>query len=173
MGQCTKHFQGGIDKANDWLRYMEKVEIYTDGACSGNPGPGGWGALMKRGGTCEELSGYEHLTTNNRMELSGALEALKVLANPCEVHVYTDSRYLQDGMRTWIHNWKANGWQTKDRKPVKNQDLWQELDRLTHVHTITWHWLRGHAGHPENERADFLARNAIVKAMMLHETGVA
>lgn len=137
------------------------VDAYTDGACSGNPGPGGWGAILRYGEQERELSGGEPHTTNNRMELMAAIRALEALKRPCRVRIHTDSRYLRDGITGWIHNWKRNGWKTAARKPVKNADLWQRLDAALGKHQIEWHWVRGHAGHPENERADALARQAI------------
>ncbi len=135
----------------------DTVRIYTDGACKGNPGPGGWGALLKTGESEKELFGGESNTTNNRMELTAVIRALEALDRRCEVEVYTDSQYVQKGISEWMHDWKRRGWRTADRKPVKNLDLWQELDRLAGSHSIAWHWVRGHAGHPENERADALA----------------
>ena len=138
-----------------------RVDIWTDGACSGNPGPGGWGALMRHGERERELSGGEPDTTNNRMELRAAIEALNELKKPCEVHVHTDSQYVRGGVTGWMHNWKRNGWKTSDKKPVKNEDLWRELDAATARHKIHWHWVKGHAGHPENERADELARSGM------------
>ena len=138
-----------------------KVTIYTDGACSGNPGPGGWGALLRAGQHEKELSGYNPQTTNNRMELTAALEALRALKRPCQIEFHTDSEYLRKGITEWIGNWKRRGWKTAAKKPVKNQDLWQALDQAIQPHQITWHWVRGHAGHPENERVDQLARAAI------------
>ena len=134
------------------------VDIYTDGACSGNPGPGGWGALLRWDGHERELSGGEPATTNNRMELTAAIEALETLKRPCRVRLHTDSLYLKDGITRWIHAWKARGWKTADRKPVKNIDLWQRLDAAIARHQIQFHWVRGHSGHVENERADALAR---------------
>jgi ribonuclease HI len=139
----------------------KRIEIYTDGACSGNPGPGGWGAILRFQGNEKELSGGQPSTTNNQMELQAAIEALKALKEPCVVDLYTDSQYLRQGITQWIHNWKRNGWKTSDRKPVKNQELWVSLDELVKTHSITWHWLKGHAGHPENERCDELARTEI------------
>jgi len=138
-----------------------KVEIYTDGACSGNPGPGGWGAILRSGRHEKELSGGEELTTNNRMEMRAAIEALQALKRPSRVDLYTDSVYLRDGITKWIHGWKVNGWKTSAKKPVKNEDLWRQLDEALARHDVTWHWVKGHAGHPENERADRLAREAI------------
>ena len=140
---------------------MKKVEIFTDGACSGNPGPGGWGAILRYGAHEKELSGAESATTNNRMELMAAIVALESLSSACEVDLYTDSNYLRHGITEWIHGWKRNGWRTADRKPVKNDDLWKRLDEAQRRHRMQWHWVKGHAGHPENERADALAREAI------------
>ncbi|MFO1088470.1 MAG: ribonuclease HI [Hyphomicrobiales bacterium] len=137
------------------------VDIFTDGACSGNPGPGGWGAILRYNGTERELSGGEAVTTNNRMELMAAISGLEALKRPCSVRMHTDSVYVKDGITRWLANWHRNGWKTADKKPVKNADLWQRLDQATHRHQITWHWVKGHAGHPENERADALARDAI------------
>lgn len=142
-------------------RGAETVVIFTDGACSGNPGPGGWGALLRYGGREKELSGGERQTTNNRMELTAAIEALRALSRPCRVQLYTDSEYLQKGITEWLEGWKRRGWRTAAKKPVKNQDLWQMLDELIRVHDVEWRWVRGHAGHAENERVDELARNAI------------
>ncbi|MEI8394473.1 MAG: ribonuclease HI [Rhodospirillaceae bacterium] len=138
-------------------------EIFTDGACSGNPGPGGWGAILRWRGIEKELNGYEALTTNNRMELMAAIVALESLKRPLVVRLYTDSQYLRDGITKWINGWKAKGWQTADRKPVKNKDLWERLDQTRQRHRIDFRWVRGHAGHPENERADALARAAIAE----------
>jgi ribonuclease HI len=140
---------------------MASVEIWTDGACSGNPGPGGWGAILRFNGTEKELSGAEALTTNNRMELMAAIAALEALTRPCAVTLTTDSQYVKDGLTTWIHGWKRNGWKTADKKPVKNEDLWKRLDAAAARHKVTWQWVKGHAGHTENERADALARGAI------------
>lgn len=134
------------------------VDIYTDGACSGNPGPGGWGAILRCGGIERELSGGEDLTTNNRMEMLAAIRALEALKKPCTVRVHTDSQYLQKGVTEWMAGWKRKGWPDK----IKNQDLWKTLDRLLEGHKVTFHWVRGHDGHPENERADALARAAVV-----------
>jgi ribonuclease HI len=139
----------------------ETIDIYTDGACSGNPGPGGWGALLRSGDQEKELSGYDPATTNNRMELMAVIEALRALKRPVAARVHTDSQYVQKGISEWIHGWKRRGWKTADRQPVKNADLWQTLDALTVGHTIEWLWVRGHAGHVENERVDALARKAI------------
>ena len=136
----------------------ERVKIHTDGACSGNPGPGGWGAILSLGDKTKELSGGEALTTNNRMELTAAIMALEALTRPCPVALYTDSQYLRGGVTGWIHGWKRNGWKTADKKPVKNVDLWQRLDAAAKIHEVEWHWVKGHAGHDMNERADELAR---------------
>ena len=135
-----------------------KVIIHTDGACSGNPGPGGWGAILEYNGTRKELYGGEQETTNNRMELKAAIEALNGLKRACAVEMHVDSQYVKDGITKWIFGWKRNGWKTADKKPVKNLELWQALDEAITRHEITWHWVKGHAGHPENERADELAR---------------
>jgi ribonuclease HI len=137
------------------------VTIFTDGACSGNPGPGGWGAILRYGDVERELSGGEALTTNNRMGLTAAIEALSALKRPARVELHTDSQYLRLGITGWIHRWKKNGWKTAERKLVKNVELWQALDALIARHDVRWHWVRGHAGHPENERADALARQAM------------
>ena len=139
-----------------------QVEIFTDGACKGNPGPGGWGAVIRSGATEKEISGGEALTTNNRMELLAAIRALEALKRPCRVTLHTDSRYVMDGLTKWIHGWRKNGWKTADRKPVKNAELWQELVAACAPHRIEWKWVKGHAGHPENERADRLASDAAV-----------
>jgi ribonuclease HI len=136
---------------------MEKVEIFTDGACKGNPGRGGWGALLLAGGHKRELFGGEPNTTNNRMELKAVIEALTALKRPCEVVVHTDSQYVQKGISEWIHGWKARGWKTAAKEPVKNVDLWQALDAAQSMHRIEWRWIKGHAGHDGNERADALA----------------
>ena len=140
---------------------VKRVEIYTDGACSGNPGPGGWGAILRYGDNEKELSGGEEETTNNRMELMAAIESLKALKKRSHVDLYTDSTYVKKGIEEWIAGWKARGWKTASKKPVKNQDLWQDLDDMMQQHDVTLHWVKGHAGHPENERADQLAVNAI------------
>ncbi|MCZ8312085.1 MAG: ribonuclease HI [Magnetospirillum sp.] len=137
------------------------VEIFTDGACSGNPGPGGWGALLRFRGIEKELSGGENPTTNNRMELMAAIEALKALKRPARVRLWTDSVYVRDGITKWVHGWKRTGWKTADKKPVKNVDLWQALLAAAEPHDVEWRWIKGHAGHAENERADALARGAI------------
>jgi ribonuclease HI len=133
------------------------VEIFTDGACKGNPGPGGWGVILRFGTHVKELHGGEPATTNNRMELTAVIEGLSALTRRCHVKLFTDSQYVQKGISVWIHDWKRRGWRTADKKPVKNIDLWQRLDALTPQHEIEWHWVKGHAGHPENERADQLA----------------
>ena len=139
----------------------ETITIWTDGACSGNPGPGGWGAILRAGGQEKELSGGAPVTTNNRMELTAAIMALESLKSPSEVDIHTDSQYVRGGVTGWIHGWKRNGWRTADKKPVKNIELWQQLDAATARHQIRWHWVKGHAGHPENERADVLARQGM------------
>jgi ribonuclease HI len=136
---------------------LPEVEIFTDGACKGNPGPGGWGAILRSNGKERELSGGEKLSTNNRMELMAAIESLKALRKPCRVQLWTDSNYVRDGITKWIHGWRKNGWKTADKKPVKNVELWQALLEACEPHRIEWHWVKGHAGHPENERADALA----------------
>ena len=138
-----------------------EVSIWTDGACSGNPGPGGWGALLRTGTNEKELFGGAAETTNNRMELMAAIESLNALKKPCQVKLTTDSQYVKGGITGWIHNWKKNGWKTAAKKPVKNSDLWQMLDEATNRHEIAWHWIKGHAGHAENERADELARRGM------------
>jgi ribonuclease HI len=136
----------------------DRVVIFTDGACSGNPGPGGWGAILSFNGIEKELKGGEPLTTNNRMELMAAINALEALKRPCAVELHTDSQYVKNGITGWIHGWKRNGWRTADRKPVKNEDLWRRLDEAIQRHRIDWRWVKGHAGHEMNERADALAR---------------
>ena len=143
----------------------ETVEIFTDGACSGNPGPGGWGAVLRYKGVEKELSGGEAETTNNRMEMMAALRALEALKRPSRVHLTTDSVYLRDGITKWIHNWKRRGWKTADKKPVKNADLWKSLEQAVAPHQVEWHWIKGHSGHPENERCDSLARAAIPRGV--------
>jgi ribonuclease HI len=140
------------------------VEIFTDGACSGNPGPGGWGAILRSGEHEKEISGGERMTTNNRMELMAAIKALEALKKPTTVMLYTDSRYVMDGLTKWLPRWKENGWKTTDKKPVKNDDLWRALDEGASRHDVVWRWVRGHDGHLENERADALARAAIPRA---------
>jgi len=142
---------------------MKKVVIHTDGACEGNPGPGGWAAILRHEARAKELCGAEPATTNNRMELTAAIEALRALKEPCEVELFTDSEYLRDGITSWVASWKARNWRTADRKPVKNEDLWRQLDELCVPHKVEWHWLKGHAGHPDNERCDQLARGEISK----------
>lgn len=142
---------------------LTTVELFTDGACLGNPGPGGWGALLRFKGTEKELSGGVPETTNNRMEMQAVIEGLKALSRPCNIIVATDSQYVQKGITEWIHGWKKRGWKTADKKPVKNVDLWQELDALRQQHQIKWTWVRGHDGHVENERVDVLARDAAEK----------
>ncbi len=137
------------------------VEIFTDGACSGNPGPGGWGAILRFGAVEKELNGSEEHTTNNRMELMAAIRAIEAVKRPCEIHLHTDSEYLRQGITTWIHSWKKKGWKTADKKPVKNVDLWQRLEAAIETHDVKWHWVKGHSGHKENDRADELARLAI------------
>ena len=143
------------------LAASPEVELYTDGACSGNPGPGGWGALLRFGTVEKELSGSEALTTNNRMELMAAISGLEALKKPARVKLYTDSIYVRDGITKWLKSWKAKGWLTADKKPVKNKELWQRLEAATHIHKIDWLWVKGHSGHPENDRVDQLARDAI------------
>ena len=140
------------------------VHIYSDGACKGNPGAGGWGALLISAGHRKEICGGERDTTNNRMEMMAVIRALESLKRPSTVHVHTDSQYVQKGISEWMANWKKRGWRTADGKPVKNQDLWQELDALSRKHRIEWNWVRGHAGHPENERADALANQGVLQA---------
>ena len=137
------------------------VEIFTDGACSGNPGAGGWGAILRWNGNEKELKGGEHETTNNRMELMAAIQALEALKRPTKADLYTDSTYVQKGITEWIHSWKKRGWKNSAKKPVKNVDLWQRLDSVVSFHDVSWHWVKGHAGHVENERADELARQGL------------
>ena len=137
---------------------MKKVQIFTDGACKGNPGPGGWAALLRNGTTEKEIHGGEPETTNNRMELTAVIEALRALKQPCDVELHSDSKYVIDGITQWIHGWKKRGWKNASKDPVKNQDLWQMLDQETSRHKISWHWVRGHDGHYENERVDDIAR---------------
>jgi ribonuclease HI len=143
----------------------EIVQVFADGACRGNPGPGGWGAIVRAGGQERELFGGERQTTNNRMELTAVIRALETLSPRSEVAVYTDSQYVQKGISEWLHDWKRRGWRTADKKPVKNVDLWQELDRVSSAHRVAWHWVKGHAGHPENERADALANRGVEKQL--------
>ncbi len=142
---------------------MNPVDIFTDGACSGNPGPGGWGALLRYGDTEKELFGGEDATTNNRMELMAAIKAIEALKRPARVRLHTDSTYLKDGITRWIAGWKSNGWKTSAKKPVRNVDLWKRLDALAAGHEIEWRWVKGHAGHPDNERADGLARKGLAQ----------
>ena len=137
------------------------MEIFTDGACRGNPGPGGWGALLRSGGRCKEIYGGEPKTTNNRMELTAAIEALYALKRSSSVDLYTDSQYVRRGITEWLPQWKRRGWRTSARKPVKNADLWERLERARDRHDVRWHWVKGHTGHPENERADELARSGM------------
>jgi ribonuclease HI len=140
------------------------VDIFTDGACSGNPGPGGWGAILRFGDVEKEIFGFETMTTNNRMEMMAAISALEGLKRPCRVRIHTDSTYMRDGIMRWIHDWKRRGWKTADKKPVKNVDLWQRLEAAIAPHVVTWFWVKGHAGHAENERADALARLGVAAA---------
>lgn len=140
---------------------MTEVQAWTDGACRGNPGPGGWGVLLRAGGRERALHGAEPLTTNNRMELTAAIRALESLTRPCRVDLYTDSQYVRGGITEWMAGWKKNGWRTSSRQPVKNQDLWQALETAAARHDVQWHWVKGHSGHPENDRADALANEAI------------
>jgi ribonuclease HI len=139
----------------------EKIELYTDGACSGNPGPGGWGAILRMGMHEKELFGGEPETTNNRMEMTAVIEGLKALKRPVQADIYTDSQYVMKGITEWIHGWKSRGWKTASKEPVKNVDLWQLLDKEAARHQLKWHWVKGHAGHVENERADALARRGV------------
>jgi ribonuclease HI len=148
-----------------------EVEIFTDGACRGNPGPGGWAAILRYRGVEREISGAEPLTTNNRMEMTAAIQALEKLKRHCRVRLYSDSQYLRDGISKWIHGWKRRGWRTADNRPVKNIDLWQRLDRAAAGHEVSWIWVKGHAGHHENERADVLARAAIAGLVQGGEAG--
>jgi len=138
-----------------------RVEIFTDGACRGNPGPGGWGAILRYAGKETKLNGAVEETTNNRMELQAVISAFEKLSKPCAVHVTTDSRYVMDGIQQWLANWKRNGWKTAAKKPVKNDDLWKQLDKLVEAHDVTWEWVKGHSGHAENEQVDQLANEAI------------
>jgi len=140
---------------------MKRVIIHTDGACSGNPGPGGWGAVVRDGDSVTEMKGGEAATTNNRMELIAAISALESLPDATPAELHTDSQYLRDGITRWMHNWKKNGWRTSDKKPVKNVDLWRRLEAAAERHHVSWHWVRGHVGHDENERADELAREGM------------
>jgi len=147
---------------------MKKVVIHSDGACHGNPGPGGWAAILEHGQNKRELSGGTPATTNNRMELQAAIEALNALRESCEVEFYTDSEYVKNGVSGWLSNWKRNGWRTKSKKAVKNNDLWRGLDVSAAKHKVTWHWLKGHAGHPGNERCDHLANEEIAKIKKMY-----
>ena len=147
------------------------VTVFTDGACSGNPGPGGWGAILRFGDKEKELKGGEAHTTNNRMELMAAISALEALKKPCVVDLTTDSQYVRQGITGWIHGWKKNGWRTADKKPVKNVELWQRLDAALKPHQVRWHWIKGHAGHAENERADQLAREGVAMARLQERVG--
>ncbi|OHY82722.1 ribonuclease HI [Marinobacter sp. AC-23] len=141
----------------------EKVIVYTDGACKGNPGPGGWGVVLRYGGACKTLHGGERQTTNNRMELLAAIQGLKALNRGCQVELYTDSQYVRKGITEWLSGWKRNGWKTASKKPVKNDDLWRELDLETAKHAVNWHWVKGHAGVPDNELADELANKGVAE----------
>lgn len=143
----------------------QKLEIWTDGACKHNPGPGGWGVLMRWGGHVKEMCGGSVLTTNNQMELTAVIEALRAIRRPCPIVLHLDSSYVKDGITGWIHNWKKHGWRTAAKKPVKNAELWQELDRLVAQHTIEWRWVKGHAGDPGNERADQLANQGVAETL--------
>jgi ribonuclease HI len=149
-------------------RKMKQVTIHTDGACEGNPGPGGWAAMLRHGEHVKELAGGEPATTNNRMELQAAISALQALKEPCTVELFTDSEYLRDGITSWIKGWKVRSWLTKEKKPVKNDDLWRALDALTTRHRVEWRWLKGHAGHRDNERCDVLARAAVQNIRTRH-----
>jgi ribonuclease HI len=142
-------------------RPVKSVDIYTDGACSGNPGPGGWAAILRYKRSEKVISGFERRTTNNRMEMTAVIEALRVLKEPCRVRVHTDSQYLRNGITAWINQWKHSGWKTRGRRPVKNRELWEAIDELSQKHRVEWIWVQGHAGHPENERCDELARREI------------
>lgn len=142
---------------------LKTVEIFTDGACAGNPGPGGWAAILRYEGQEKEISGFERDTTNNKMEMRAVIEALRKLKRPCRVRVHSDSRYLRDGITVWIRGWKRNGWMTRDKRPVKNRELWEALDELRREHQVEWVWVQGHAGHPENERCDQLAKMEIAR----------
>jgi ribonuclease HI len=144
---------------------MQKIVIYTDGGCRGNPGPGGWGAVLEYGKHRKEIKGHANETTNNRMELTAAIEALSGIKSSCAIDLFTDSVYVRDGISKWLANWKKNNWRTANRKAVKNKDLWQTLDELNETHTVTWHWVKGHSGHPGNDRADELANEAMDELM--------
>jgi len=143
------------------MNKTEKVQIFTDGACKGNPGPGGWGAILRFQDNEKEINGYKPLTTNNIMELMAVIESLKAISKPFQIEITTDSKYVKNGITSWIHNWKKNGWKTAAKKPVKNKELWIELDHLIQKHNVSWEWVKGHSGHIENERADELANEAI------------
>ena len=144
---------------------IKYIEIFTDGACKGNPGPGGWGAILNYNEHKKEIYGSSPNTTNNVMELTAVIKALQILKEPCNIILTTDSNYVKDGITDWIHNWKKNGWKTANKKPVKNKEIWIELDKLSSIHTIEWKWVKGHSGHPENERADELANEAIAEIL--------
>nr|WP_088328444.1 ribonuclease HI [Lacimicrobium sp. SS2-24] len=150
---------------------MKTIKVFTDGSCLGNPGPGGYGVVMKYNHHVKELSQGYRLTTNNRMEMMAAVAGLDSLKEPCEVHLTTDSQYLRQGINQWIHNWRKNGWRTADKKPVKNVDLWQLLDTLSQKHKVHWHWVKGHSGHTENERCDELARSAAEGSGLIEDSG--
>jgi ribonuclease HI len=147
---------------------LKEVTIHTDGGCEGNPGPGGWAAVLRYGDKTREISGGEPATTNNRMELRAAIESLRILKEPCEIALFTDSEYLRNGITSWIRGWKFTGWRTKDKKPVKNSDLWKELDQLAGTHQLKWEWVKGHAGHADNERCDVLAAEEMQKLRKIH-----
>jgi len=150
------------DKIGAGSSPLKTIDIFSDGACSGNPGPGGWAAILRYKASEKEISGFEKQTTNNRMEMTAVIEALRMLKEPCKVLVHTDSQYLRDGITVWIHGWKRNGWKTRGKQPVKNRELWEALDELTRKHRVEWVWVQGHSGHPENERCDELARREII-----------
>jgi ribonuclease HI len=162
--RCSKKRAQSRITSKSIMNTEDTVEIWTDGACKGNPGPGGWGVLLKRGSVEKTLHGGEPLTTNNRMEMMAVIEALRALTRPCKVTLHIDSQYVMKGMTEWIHGWKQRGWRTADKKPVKNADLWLLLDGLVTQHDITWHWVKGHAGDPGNERADLLANRGVEDA---------
>ena len=147
----------------------DRVDVFTDGACSGNPGPGGWAVILRWRGAEKELSGFDPDTTNNRMELMAAIKGLEAMKRGVRVRLYTDSAYLRDGITRWIHKWKRNGWKTASKTPVKNEDLWRHLDEVLNPHSVEWHWIKSHSGHPENERADRLARARIKKGLRRRE----
>jgi ribonuclease HI len=149
---------------------LSEVEVFTDGACRGNPGPGGWAAILRYRGTEKELGGFEPDTTNNRMEMTAAIAGLEALKRPCRVRLYSDSQYLHDGITKWIEGWKRRGWRTAGKQPVKNIDLWQRLEAASAPHDVVWIWVRGHSGHPENERADALARANIAGSGLIYQT---